>query len=579
MGFLAEMERKASPSRLMTVSPPKISGRMAWRQIFNEAVTKEDRFEKPREQPAPNGGSWGRSMVSTDNATKRLLQALRSKAPGSPTANHYEQSKHYVGIIYAGIHRQNELLTQSEFEVFVKDKSHPNGKRPITSKDPPMGGRMVKPYDLVELLERPNKEDDFGDLMANWNLQLDLTGMALTWMVPNKLGTPFELYPIPTALAIPQPVVNPDYPDGYYRIQPMYPYGPFSSYPVPAASVGAAIPAQWMMRIKYPHPLLRYEGWAPTLAMQSHIDQHEQMDRARWYSMKRGINPSAVLNFDDMDGSQPLPEPEIERIKADFEAEQQGAENWAKLFVATPGSKLEPWGSRPVDMDFQAGWEQVSSFILGAGFGITKPAAGMTEASAYATLFASLKQLYWQTLDPKCSRVGKRLTREVAPYFGDDLIVEVRCKRLDDHDIAMQKASTGMQGKCITKNEMRKHYLDLPITEEEWGEEIAGTEKQDQQQEGMAGMMGGMMGGDAQQPPAPAQGEQAPPDNGGINALMQDQEQDPNAQESQPTPGDLDQGSLGPRKGLNRIFKSLPTKRKSTYEFITEAIGSRNGTH
>src|SRR5260370_35899679 len=109
---------------------------------------------------------------------------------------------------------------------------------------------------------------------------MTLMGKALTWMVPNKLKTPMELYSIPTAIAIPQPAINPDFPDGYYRIQPIYPYGPFSSYPTPATAVGAPIPAQWMLRVKYPHPLLRYDGYSPMTVLRLQQDEIESIDRS-----------------------------------------------------------------------------------------------------------------------------------------------------------------------------------------------------------------------------------------------------------------------------------------------------------
>lgn len=941
--------------------------RSIWRQAF------DDHEQQKPEHPLPPIPSWGRSAVSTDNATRRLLEALRSFAPGSWTDDRWEQSKHFLGITYVAVHRQNEILTQAEFNVYVKDERHPDGKRPIRPDDPPMGNRAVRPWDLVQLLQNPNKEDDFGDLMscfppgtrirledgsyksiekmvlgdrvltaegnihnvqqlhsrdydgdliqlrlwghtflkltpnhpvltrrgyvradeltkndwvaiprytpqqvsvvqteghiqgevvqtkefwshrpygresrevpgtggipwanfkkpsdfldltygfgkilgyylaegssskstltwtfgrheehtlvadlvtlldqelglvghvtfrpstcdvkvngklwirlfhslcgrlaghkrlhpdvmsgpeefvrgvlegwlagdgykqggkpcgtttshdmalnmfdiANrlgmrpailvdkaptnqkpdkwgivsklpcyrlylkseadnsrvkledktmwrrvrrldrvpysgkvynigvetdnsytaegigvhncWNLQMDLTGSALTWMVPNKLGTPYELYPIPTALAIPQPAVNPDYPDGYYRIQPVYPYGPFSSYPTPAAAVGAAIPAQWMMRFKYPHPLIRYEGYSPLTAMRSHIDQHESMDRARWYAMKRGVNPAAVLQFEDMEGAQPFPEEAIERIKADFENEHYGTENWSKLYVTAPGSKLEPFGNRPIDMDFQGGWEQVASFILGGGFGITKPAAGMSEASAYANLFASLKQLYWQTLDPKCSRIARKLTRFLGPYFGDDLIIEVHCKRIDDHEILFQKIDKAVSSKAVTKNGVLK-LLDLPVTQEEWGDDIAGDpspyEKEQQEKQmapeggGMPGMPGGMPGMDAGAAPAPgAPGmpggppedevpaaltpEQAPEAAGAATPTAPGEESDtPSITEilglgvpetegdqtsEEPNPESLDQQSLGHRKGLSKSLSPRDLQRE-----------------
>lgn len=585
MGFLDEIAQSVSAKDF----PGQRAGEDLWREVFG-GRSKEDLGKFPRVRlPTPTpGGSFGRSVTSSEASFRRLLQAMRSMAPGGWSDDRWEQTRHFVGIAYVAIHRICTQLQQSEFQVYKRDAGHQDGKRPITPDDPPEGGRkFVRPYDLVKLLEKPNNQDYFGKLMYRWGQQKYLTGSALTWMVPNLFGVPTEIYCIPTAIAIPQPAVNPDFPDGFYRIQPVYPYGPFSSYPTPSSAVGAPIPSQWMLRFSFPHPLLRYDGYSPLSGMRLTLDVIESIYRSRWYSMKRSINPSAVLNFDEMDGAMPLPEEEIERIRAEFEASHQGPENVGQLFVSTPGARIEPWGGSPKDMDYASGWEQETAFAL-AGFGITKPAAGMIEDASYATLFATLKQLYMLTLKPDIDDIAAELTRHLAPYFGDDLIVEIRMPRIDDHDIRNAKINIAMQAKAITKNQVLKE-LDFPITKEAWGNEIAGTEPQ------MAGEAGGLLGalGGGQMPPEvpPEVPPQAPPEQAQTHKEVMGQGATPDEQairQGEPNTGNLARGSLGPR-----IKKSIPEsmfrhnrliyngkstngngKHKSFYEEITEGLAN-----
>jgi hypothetical protein len=487
VGFIGEKLAGARPAP-SPIQRAHDQSRVMWRETFGlQAALKEDGLQDP---PKPQGSvasaGFGRS-ASQSNAFKHLLEAFRSQAPGGWSADRWEQTKHFTGVAYVAIHRCGEQFQQGEFQVYKKDPNHPDGKRPITPEDPPEGGRQCRPYDLVELLQKPNDDDSFGDMMYSTFQQMSLTGSSLTWMVPNVFGTPYELYQIPTALAIPQPVINPEFPHGFYRIQPVYPYGPFSSYPTPSSAVGAPIPAQWMMRVKYTHPFLRYDGYSPMTALQYHIDLFEMIDRSRHYSMQRSIKPSAVLDFSEMEGAQPLPQSEIDRLHAEFESGHQGPENAGQLYVTPPGAKLEQWGNRPVDMDYPRGWDQLISYILG-GFGITKPAAGMIEDSSYSTLYATMKQLYWQTLDPMCNRLSSHFTRKLGPFFGDDLIVEIRCKRIDDHEVKNARLQILMAGKAITKNELRKE-CDFPLTPEEWGGEMAGMVAEDEMATG--GQTGG----------------------------------------------------------------------------------------
>lgn len=573
-----------------------------WNQVFGSAQAKPNPKPGYGQTPTP-GGSFSRSTAAGGEASfVRLLQAMRSMAPGGWSDDRWEQTvRHFVGISYVAIHRICMQMRRAEFQVFKEEPNHPDGKRPVR--------RDEEAWELVRLLKRPNRQDSFGNMMYRWSQQIRLTGTSLTWMVPNQFGKPYELYCIPTAIAIPQPAINPDYPDGYYRIQPVYPYGPFSSYPTPTTAVGAAIAAQWMMKWAYPHPLLRYDGYSPQTAGRLHMDSFEMIDRSRFYAMKRGVHPNAVLNFDDMEGAEPLPEAEIERIKAEFENEQMGPENLGKLFVAAPGSRLDNWGVTPDQMAYESGWDQLADFILGGIFGITKPAAGMVEDASYSTLYATLKQLHLVTLEPETEMIGGELTHWLGPYWGDDIIIEVRTPRIDDEDLKLGILNALMSAKAITKGEFRKE-LKMPLFHDQRDMEIAG--EMPMMAVGLDGipLPPGVSPGDGTMPA----GAEAPPVPGGMPAepmapnidensfesllLMDDMEQglrdedDREIENTRPMPGNLSRGSLdkrGPRSGkrLDDYFgkdggtlsslKDRPKIKlgKSLYDRLREII--RNG--
>jgi hypothetical protein len=280
-----------------------------------------------------------------------------------------------------------------------------------------------------------------------------------------------------------------------------------------------------------------YEGFSPMSALRLHIDEVTSMDRSRWYSQRRAFNPSAVLNFDGSPDAPPLPEPEIERIRADFANAHQAPENTGMLFVATPGSKFEPWGTTPKEMDWHNSWAQLVDFIL-AGFGIGKGAAGLTDGQSYSTLFASLKQFHLLTLKPMCDRIASHITRHMAPFFGDNLIVEIKAPRIDDHEVIDRKLRLLMDARAMSKNELRQE-LDFPLTKEGWGNEFAGEKSED---EARKESMGRQNQGQEQS------AEETNPDNSPIPGM--EDESDP-IEKSRPNTGTLNLGSLGPRKELN----------------------------
>lgn len=549
MGFIANLA-KSGGSVSVARKVGNEDSRARWRRVFG--VSKEDpRPGKPEATP-----SGYRSSVGSQPNIAQLLRAMRSLAPGGWSDNKFEQSNHFTGIAYVAIHRICEQMMQAEFQVLERDPRHPKGMREVGCDHP-----------LVNLLEHPNNDETFGDLMYKWVQQMGLTGTALTWLVPNRMGTPCEMYPIPTALCIPQSTMTPEYPDGYYRVQPIYPYGPFSTYPSPQTAAGALIPGQWMLRFQYPHPILRYDGYSPLSALRLHFDEVEAIDRSRWYAQRRSVSPSAVLNFDG-DNAEPLPEQEIARIHAEFENEQMGPENAGRLFIASPGAKLEQWGSSPKEMEYQQSWEQLVGFCH-AGFGITKEAAGMLANSSYSTLFATLKQLHLLTLVPLCQRIASKLTRHLASYFGGNLLVRIRAPRIDDHDIRNAALNVLITARAITKNELREQLggnLGIDPTREEWGTEIAGDQRQlgmpetaqqpqqGQQQGGGGNVENGPAGTGAFTAAAGLTGPQnsppAPPKLGEEEAKEAEAPVPPEIEATRPIPQKLGRGALGPRKSL-----------------------------
>lgn len=269
-----------------------------------------------------------------------------------------------------------------------------------------------------------------------------------------------------------------------------------------------------------------------------------------------------------------------------------------KLLVPPPGWKLSKFGSTPDKMCYEAGWEQVGSAIFG-GYGITKQAAGIVEDSSYGTLFATLKQLYWTTLDPKCEMIAEKLTRHLAPFYGDDLIIEIKCKPIDDHEINFGKFDKGVQGKCMTKNEGRK-LIDLPPTDEPWGNDIAGDPSPYEKEQAEKGQEqpGGLPGGGPPTPPPIGDKAESEIDEGnegeGSDKPVEARPEPPEIAAERPKAGKLAEGAKNPVAAKLKRFPMIPqvkrlqpivrkpieeVKTKSVYEQIREMLHNGNGTN
>jgi len=421
---------------------------------------------KPHKEPRVYSGVTGQAVNF-----RQLLEALRSDAPGAWSDNRFEQTRHFVGITYVALRVICEMCAMSDIKVYYLDRNHPDGRHQAPHDDP-----------LVELLENPNPDDTGADLLYHAGLQLGLTGTNLDWAVPNYWGQPVELYPISTALAIPLPSAGPQYPHGAYRIQPLYPYGPFSSIPTPSTGSGAIIPAEQFIKVKNPHPLLRYDGYSPLTAVRLQEDTVEAIDRGRFYTQFRGVDPTAVMEF-DADVINPKPE-DIDRLRAQFEALFSGPENVARLLLCMPGTHLKPYSQVPKDMAWQEGWSQLTSFMLSA-WGVTKSVAGMSEDVSYATLYASLKQFHHFTLLPLLKRIAKQWTKHLASRFksgGYKRIIEIEAPRIDDEELLLKRMQAALAAQCLTVDEYRVELGFKPTTEP-WGKDRLGIPGSGQQQE------------------------------------------------------------------------------------------------
>lgn len=146
----------------------------AFRRQGRQQSSPQPQSGKPVADPSK---MRGRSLISpNERAFVKLLEAMRSDAPGGWSDDRYEQTlRHFTGITYVAIHRLSTQMARAEFQVYREDPTAPDGKRPVSQNDP-------DGWELVQLLRKPNKQDSFGKLMYRWSQQKKLTGSALTWM-------------------------------------------------------------------------------------------------------------------------------------------------------------------------------------------------------------------------------------------------------------------------------------------------------------------------------------------------------------------------------------------------------------
>jgi hypothetical protein len=394
--------------------------------------------------------------------TVTLVDQLRRDAPGQWTDNRLEQAQHYRGVIYVAIRALMDAILSSTVQINRKHRRfHQTSLRRLEKALPTPHANsqdeQFRPFDdpdhsLVKLVDRPNRTETFNEVLAQMVMQYQLTGSALLWGNPNKLGLPAELYVLPTALCYAQPP-DPRYPEGWWRVTQFYPAGGFGILPSPIAGGGSPVDGRDIFRFKNPHPLWRWDAYSPLTAGGVQLDILESIDQARWTAMDMGLTPDMVLLAPGVNQTQL--DVYLERLKHTNIGKRNhrkvmaigGDQGDSKFDVKFPSTSAK-------DMDFAAGWDQMVAFAL-ALFGVPKSVAGLATTGSYAELYAALKQFHTLTLRPLVSRLGVWLTRHLARIWGDDLAIQIDLPTIDDQQLQEQQLTTDLAHDGLTYNEYR----------------------------------------------------------------------------------------------------------------------------
>lgn len=423
----------------------------------------------------PSFGSDGSSAkVSSSNPSLKadaqdLVQTLRRNPPGQWSGRISELARHFTGPVFLAL---NTLMTQAfgaSFEIYERTDTEttPRGRKKLPYHDP-----------IHRLFEKPNLQDGFGDLLEQSVQQIGLTGISLTWAVPNDAGDePAELYSIPSATAWPLPP-NYDYPFGAYRVLP-YAYG-YTLAPSYGMTLGAVIPAEQIKVVKKPHPLLRYDGYAVLTAVAQHVDTVESIDKSRHSTHTQGPQQKVAIEMPDTYNPT---DDDLKRYRTQLAALYAGPDKAKEWLIAFGGARFRNVSTAPSEMEWRDGWNQLVDFIL-ACYGVPRSVAGLQDATSYAALYASQQQFLMQSLTPLLKRFSEGWTRHlIHPYFGEQFGLLIRPTELTDKSLIEQQIGNDLKAGAILEEELRdlRGYDKLDPDENPWLRERATQNYQAQQ--------------------------------------------------------------------------------------------------
>ncbi len=395
-------------------------------------------------------------------ARRRYLISLNSDAPTAWISDHLSESRRLRGAVYVAIKVLGDQAAAAEAKVY---KWHPDAR---------MGGDqdarepVERNHDLARLFLHPNRHESAGYLRRRRVQQLCLTGTSLLWRVDNGMKTPQELWSVPTGTYQPVPISE-TWPDGAYRVMPWFP-GPLAMTPGPWSQGGIIVPAEHMVAVRHPHPLVQQEGLSPLAACDLAMDTIESIDRARFNMTRQGAYPSAIA---EMDPAVQWPTPEnITRLRTELKQLVQGPDKAGSVAIMGPGVTLKPWLEGNVEVGWIESWSQLVGFVMSV-IGIAKGMAFLDDSdSSYAKLYAMLKQFNLFSMCPLLQLLADADNMQLVwPFFGEGYFVEYEPKKVDDESILQQQNDTLLKCGGARVDEIR-HRCGLP-PDEEFGQERA----------------------------------------------------------------------------------------------------------
>ncbi len=264
-------------------------------------------------------------------------------------------------------------------------------------------GTQTADHPITALLARPNPREGGTRLMETLYGHLMVSGNAYLEAVSLD-GLPLALFALrPDRMRV---VPGPDgWPAAY-----VYEVG---GRRVVYEQAGAVPP---ILHLTLFHPTDDHYGLSPMEAAAIALDIHNAAGAWNKALLDNAARPSGALVFAGAGGS--LSEAQFVRLKAELEANYQGAGNAGRPLLLEGGLDWKPLALSPKDMDFVEA-KAAAAREIALAFGVPPLLLGLPGDSTHANYAEANRAFYRQTLVPLARRTAEALAHWLAPAFGD----------------------------------------------------------------------------------------------------------------------------------------------------------------
>ncbi|MGV6871725.1 phage portal protein [Pseudochelatococcus sp. B33] len=329
--------------------------------------------------------------VAERKASRAALFAV--SGPGRPVWTPHD----YTALAREGfqrnavVHRCVRLIAESAASV------------PLLLRD---GRREYDAHPLLGLLARPNPREAGAALLEAVYGHLLIAGNAYVEAVLLD-GTVRELYALrPDRMQV---VPGPDgWPAAYdYRAGTQT-----VRFRQDAGSAGDVPP---ILHLRLFHPADDHYGLSPMEAAATALDIHNASAGWNKALLDNAARPSGALVYAGPDGAN-LTDAQFERLKAELEAQFQGAANAGRPLLLEGGLDWRQLSLTPAEMDFME-TRQAAVREIALAFGVPPLMLGLPGDATYAN-YAEANRAFWrQTIIPLVRRTAQALAHWLSPAF------------------------------------------------------------------------------------------------------------------------------------------------------------------
>lgn len=323
-----------------------------------------------------------------------------NKAPASPQADTWDTNTAITDgykastVTYACIEKRATSVASIPF---------------VAQKQTKDGWENLENHPLQALLDRPNPNQTWGELMEGAIQHLDLSGNAYIHIV--RAGNrPKELWLLdPRAIKI--------------KAGDRENIIAFYEYKTDVMQSKVQIPWQDMLHLKYSNPENQLYGISPMMASGRAIDTDKQAGIWQKSSLEnRGVSDIAVVLDKDTTATQ------YEKLKEIHSSNYQGASNARKTLFTT--RDVKPLGMTAVELDFSNSRGNVWVEIC-AAFGVPPVMIGIYENATLANIETGRKIFWRDTIIPLLNKLTTQITNQLAIDFGQGLRVSYDTSGVD----------------------------------------------------------------------------------------------------------------------------------------------------